>query len=75
MKDNYKIEESKSKPNHWVCSDFENKIVCVFENKKYNETQMFTFLEDFNPNNFMQIAKITRKMGNWLFENHRNKIS
>lgn len=50
-----------------------NKIVCVFENKKYNETQEFTTLEDFDPANYMQLAKIVREMADWLRENHYEK--
>lgn len=70
---NYKIEKSTS-PNKWVCTDLTNKIVCVFEDKKFNETQKMTELEDFNNSDFMKIPTIMREMGDWLFENHKEKL-
>ncbi len=69
----FKIEKSQNKPNHWVCSDLENKIVCIFENKKFNDTQEFSLLEDFDPANYMELARITREMADWLRDNHYNK--
>lgn len=68
----YKLEESQSKPNHWVCSDFENKIVCIFENKRFNDTQELSLLEDFD--DYMELATIAREMADWLRENHHNKV-
>lgn len=69
----YKFEPSEN-PNHWVATDIENKIVCVFEHKKFNETQKITMLDDFDANNYMQLAKYMRELGDWLTENHRDKL-
>ena len=33
-----------------------------------------TTLENFNPNDFMKLARYMREMGDWLNENHYEKI-
>lgn len=68
------IEKSKEKENHWVCTDQTNLIVCVFENRKYNDTQSFTTLKDFDNINALQLATIAKEMGEWLRKNHYNKV-
>ena len=69
----YLLQQS-DKPGHWVCTDQENLIVCVFKEHQFNETQEMTTLENFDPNNFMKLATYMREMGDWLFENHYDKI-
>ena len=73
MPERYILQPSE-KPNHWVCTDQENLIVCTFENKKFNDTQKMTMLENFNPDNFMNLSKYMGEMGDWLRENHYEKI-
>ena len=68
------ILQPSEKLNHWVCTDTENLIVCTFENKKFNDTQKMTTLENFNPDNFMKQAKYMREMGDWLYKNHKEKL-
>lgn len=68
------ILEKSEKENYFVCTDTENLIVCIFENHNFNDNQKFTTLENFNPKNFMQLAKFCREMGDWLSKNHYNKI-
>ena len=70
---NYTVQPSE-KPNYWVCTDTVNLIVCVFENQNFNDNQTFTTLEDFNPANFLKLAELNRLMGDWLRENHYDKI-
>ena len=74
MENRFILEESKLKANHSVCTDTQNKIICTFENHKFNETQKFVTLDDFNPNEFMKLAKFCREMGDWLSKNHYNII-
>ncbi|MEI6752360.1 MAG: hypothetical protein WCK78_04260 [Paludibacter sp.] len=74
MKDRFLLQKSELKQNHWVCTDRENLIVCTFENHKFNETQKFDVLENFNSDNFMQLARIMREFGDWLSENHYDKV-
>lgn len=69
----YVLQESEIE-NHWVCTDTENLIVCVFENHKFNDTQKFTMLENFDPQNYMKLANICRLIGDYLKENHYEKI-
>lgn len=47
---------------------------CVFEEHKFNDTQKFTTLENFDPANFMYMTRYLREMGDWLRENHYDKI-
>lgn len=69
------LQESKN-TNWWVCTDKESKIVCEFKNEMFNDSQKVTPLEDFD---FQKvgvtgIAKIIREMGDWLNENHAEKL-
>ena len=68
------VLQPSEKPNYWVCTDTENKIVCVFENRNFNYNQKLTTLDDFNPENVMLLAKFARGMGDWLQANHYDKI-
>jgi hypothetical protein len=67
------LQASKDRANYWVCTDSENGLVCLFEHKKFNDTQEFTFLDDFNPDP-STVAKVAREMGDWLSQNHYDKV-
>lgn len=66
--------QTSDTPGSYVCTDTENKIVCVFEDGKFNETQQFTTLEDFDPKKFMLMARFCREIGEWLLDNHKDKV-
>lgn len=68
----YVLQKSQTQPNSWVCTDTEHGIVCVFEDKKFNETQRFSFLEDVRLDALF-IARLMREMADWLRENHYHK--
>lgn len=68
------ILQPSEKPGYWVCTDTVNKIVCVFRNKAFNEDQNVASLEDFNPINLMFLASLMKQMGDWLRENHYEKL-
>lgn len=70
----YLIEESKNKPGYWVCSDFKNKIVCIFEDGNFNDNQKIEYLEDNVNIKPSELARIVREMADWLRENHYDKI-
>ncbi|RRT94154.1 hypothetical protein [Empedobacter falsenii] len=72
-KDKYLLQKSE-KENHWVCTDQENQIVIIWENGKFNDSQEVETLEDFNPDDFMKIARYMREMGDWLVEFHSDKL-
>lgn len=69
----YVLQQSQTQPNSWVCTDTENGIVCVFEDKKFNETQHVSFLNDMRPD-VLLIARLMREMADWLLENHYKKL-
>jgi len=66
--------QPSSTPGQWVCTDVENSIVCTFKEGAFNETQNARTLNDFDPKNFALLAKYMREMGDWLAENHPQKI-
>lgn len=74
MAERFIITKSELKENHWVCTDTQNLIICTFEDHKFNDTQEFKLLEDFNPNEYKELARMAREMGDWLSENHYNKV-
>jgi hypothetical protein len=67
------IQESE-KENHFVVTDCENKVVVVFENKKFDETQKIVNLEDVPSDKMLKLATINREIGTWLMKNHRGKL-
>jgi hypothetical protein len=68
------IQEAKQKPDAYVCTDTENGIVCQFDAHKFNDTQKFTFLEDVTQPDALAIARLMREMGDWLAQNHYEKV-
>jgi hypothetical protein len=68
----YELQRSVQ-PGKWVCTDVVNKIVVVFEEHKFNETQEITFI-DGEPQDVMRIARMLREMADWLGENYYNII-
>jgi hypothetical protein len=73
MEQRFVIFTSKAIPNHWICFDKKNKIMCVFENEKFNETQEFKLIEDIKYD-AAELAKIMREFGDYLKEFHYEKI-
>lgn len=73
MKNRFTLQKSEH-PGKWVCTDTVNKIVCVFEDHKYNNTQQFTILEDVEMPNVLALAKIANEMAEWLSINHYDKV-
>lgn len=68
----YKLEELEQIPNHYIVTDTHTNTMCIFEKGKFNETQEFQ--ADANKYNVQQLATICREMGDWLAENHREKL-
>ncbi|MDR1980362.1 MAG: hypothetical protein LBQ39_01920 [Tannerellaceae bacterium] len=75
-KDNprFTIEKSKDTPGHWVCTDTQDGIICTFKEKYFNATQEFVVGKGAKPADFMKLASAAREMGDWLRENHYEKI-
>lgn len=70
----YKIEQSKNKQRYWVCSDFENKIVCIFENENFNDNQTFEYLENDITLSSQELATVAQEMADWLSAFHYSKM-
>lgn len=73
MKQRFILQDSELNENHSFCTDTENMITCTFENKKFNDTQNFKFIEDQKPDVSI-LSKAMREMGDWLVQNHSDKI-
>lgn len=56
---------------YFIVTDTANKMVCMFESGKFNDTKKLTIL---NKNQFPNLATILRELGDWLGENHRDKV-
>jgi len=74
MEDERYILQHSQKQNYWVLTDKEYGIVCIFEHKNFNENQQYTILEDLPMPDVKELARVTREMGDWLGENHYDKI-
>lgn len=78
MSDNrFLLQHSQAHPDGWVCTDKAHNIVCRFEEHKFNETQQFTLLDSDTFNSkaeALAYATYLREMGDWLKENHYEKI-
>ena len=72
-KERYILQPSADKPNHWVVTDTENGIVCVFEQGKFNDTQVVTILDEEVPGIALHAATYMRELGDWLAANHYDK--
>lgn len=72
----YSLQPSAEHPNHWVCTDTENKIVCIFEDKKFNSTQKITPLEEIKEaeRGAAVLAAAANRMAEWLIKNHSDKL-
>ena len=74
MKNRFILQPSQTRPSGWVCTDTENGIVCVFDDKQFNETQEFTVLDDIEKPDVNVLAKAVNEMAEWLRENHYSKV-
>ena len=73
--DRFIVERSRLQPNSWVLTDRENKIVVVFEDGKFNETQRVSPLEDTTSDSLSAgvIAQVMREIGEWARRYHSSK--
>ena len=70
--DRFILKEGKN-PHTYALTDTDNKIVCLFDEGKFNETQKFSILEDsIIPIN--RIATILREMSDWLLNNRPDLV-
>lgn len=69
MKNRFKIDEPQQ--GLYIVEDTVSGLLCMFEKGKFNETQEFRNIPHSNP---MQIPTLMREVGDWLAENHRDKL-
>ena len=65
----FKIDEPQE--GLYIVEDTDSGLLCMFEKGKFNETQDFRNIPQGNP---MQIPTLMRELGDWLAENHRDKL-
>lgn len=63
------LQQSKEQ-GKWVATDTVNQVVCIFEEKKFNETHKVSFLNEINYLSALEIATILRELSEWLAKNH-----
>lgn len=70
------IQASTLQQGWWVCTDKLHNILCSFEEHKFNETHQFSLGSDTFKTEAEALAYATylREMGDWLRENHYDKI-
>lgn len=71
-KPQYVVQPSQ-KANHWVCTDVYNKVVIVWQDKKFNDTQVVTALDDHSLDPIFA-ARAMRNIGDYLVVHHSDKI-
>lgn len=67
------ILQPSERDGYYVCTDQENGIVCIFEAHNFNDNQEFTILDDSSAS-VGDMARSAREIGDWLRENHYDKI-
>ncbi len=55
---------------YWVATDTIRNIVIKFKEKQFNDTQEVMYLENIDNPDALSLAKASREIGDWLFENH-----
>ena len=67
------MQRSQKQKHGWVCTDVDYNVVVTFQEHRFNETKKVTFLEDA-PTDYLERARVMREIGDWLSENHKEKL-
>lgn len=67
------LQRSQKTKHGWVCTDLDYKVVVTFIAHRFNDTKKITFLEDA-PTDYLERARVMREIGDWLSENHNDKL-
>lgn len=68
----YVMQKSSTRPDGWVLTDTENKVVITFEDGLFNESQKVNLLEDSSAS-AEELAHIVGAMGEWAARHHGSK--
>lgn len=67
------LQRSQKQKDGWVCTDVDYQVVVTFTEHQFNDTKKVTFLEDA-PTDYLERARVMREIGDWLSENHNDKL-
>lgn len=67
------LRRSRKTKNGWVATDQDYNVVVTFIEHRFNDTKKVYFLED-EPTDYLERARVMREMGDWLSENHNDKL-
>ena len=67
------IQRSQKQKHGWVATDLDYKVVVTFTEHQFNDTKRVTFLEDA-PTDYLVRARVMSEIGDWLSENHNEKL-
>ena len=67
------MQQSKKQQDGWVVTDVDYNVVLTFTEHRFEETKRIVFLED-TPADYLTTARIMREIGDWLSENHKDKL-
>ncbi len=70
----FTLQPFKHRPEYWICTDHIYGIVCTFEHYKFQQTQKYTFIGDIHHFELSLLTEVGIEMGNWLIENHFDKL-
>lgn len=67
------LQRSQKQADGWVCTDMDYKVVVTWREHQFNDTRKVTFLDDA-PKDHLERARVMREIGDWLGEEHREKL-
>ena len=67
----FKLEPVVGLQDHYIVEDKQSGILCMFEAHKFNDTQKFTNLPTTD---LAKVPTLMRELGDWLRDNHYDKI-
>ena len=71
--DRFILQNSSTRPNGWVLTDTQSKIVVQFDDGDYNGTQRVTMLDDAPYPSANELARIMKEIGEYATRHHGSK--
>lgn len=61
-------------PRSWEVTDHKMGIICTFEEGRFNDTQKITTTANkIATLSVMELARVMRELGEWVFAHHKEK--
>ena len=70
----YKLSLQEGTTDKWIVTDKDNLLCILFDNSKFNDTQRCVLLVDYTAEQVAMLPRYLSQIGDWLFENHSDKI-